>query len=159
MSGGAGNDTYVVDSTGDMVTENAGQGTDAVNASVTYALTANVENLVLTGTGDIDGTGNALDNTLTGNSGANTLNGGDGADKLYGGGAADTLIGGNGADELDGGSGADMMTGGAGNDRYFVDNAGDTVNETPGGGQDTVLSLVDYALGANPGAACTAGRR
>ncbi|MGE0743279.1 MAG: calcium-binding protein, partial [Hyphomonadaceae bacterium] len=42
MAGGAGNDTYFVDSAGDVVSEAASQGTDTVNASRTYTLTANV---------------------------------------------------------------------------------------------------------------------
>jgi Ca2+-binding RTX toxin-like protein len=48
-----------------------------------------VENLTLTGTSAINGTGNALANQITGNSGANTLDGGAGADTLSGGLGAD----------------------------------------------------------------------
>ena len=59
MSGGAGNDTYVVDAAGDTVTEAASEGTDTVQAGVSYTLGANVENLTLTGTGNINATGNA----------------------------------------------------------------------------------------------------
>ena len=70
MIGGAGNDTYVVDAAGDVVTENATEGTDLVQSAATYTLSANVENLTLTGTSAINGTGNALDNVLTGNSAA-----------------------------------------------------------------------------------------
>ena len=99
MIGGAGDDTYVVDNAGDIVTESSSTGgIDTVSASVTYALGANVENLILAGTGNINGTGNALDNTVTGNAGINTLTGGDGTDTLQGAAGADTLDGGPGID-------------------------------------------------------------
>ena len=80
MSGGTGDDTYVVDNAGDTVTENANEGTDTVQTSLTYTLGANLENLTLTGSSAINGTGNASDNVLTGNSGTNTLTGGAGND-------------------------------------------------------------------------------
>ncbi|MCF3568599.1 Ig-like domain-containing protein [Planktothrix agardhii 1807] len=57
LVGGLGNDIYVVDNTGDVVTELASQGTDLIQSSVTYTLPANVEDLTLTGTTDIKGTG------------------------------------------------------------------------------------------------------
>ena len=60
-----GNDTYVVDNTGDVVTENADEGIDTVQATVTYTLAANVENLTLTGSGNINGTGNTLNNMIS----------------------------------------------------------------------------------------------
>ena len=78
MQGGAGNDTYVVDVAGDVVTELANEGTDTVQSSITYTLGANVENLTLTGTANLNGTGNALNNVLIGNSAANVLTGGAG---------------------------------------------------------------------------------
>jgi Ca2+-binding RTX toxin-like protein len=131
MIGGAGNDTYVVDNTGDIVTENANEGTDLVRSGVTYTLSANVENLTLTGTTAINGTGNALDNVLTGNTAANTLNGG------------------AGNDTLNGGTGADTMIGGVGNDTYVVDNASDVVTELVGEGADLVQSSVTYTLSSN----------
>ena len=122
MAGGAGNDTYVVDNAGDVVTENLNEGTDSVESSVTYTLGNNVENLVLTGTGSINGSGNALNNTIIGNSAANTLSGG---------------------------AGADTMIGGAGNDSYVVDHTDDVVTELANEGTDTVESSVTHTLGAN----------
>ncbi|MFA5353694.1 MAG: calcium-binding protein, partial [Thermodesulfovibrionales bacterium] len=149
MTGGAGNDSYEVDNAGDTVTEAAGAGTDTVRSFVGYTLGANLENLELYGTGNINGTGNSLDNSISGNSGNNILSGGSGNDGLYGGEGADTLNGGTGNDNLNGGGGADIMSGGAGNDYYTVDNAADTATEAAGAGTDTVYGSVSYTLGAN----------
>src|SRR5437773_11634800 len=121
MIGGTGDDTYTVDSTSDVVTENSGEGTDTVVSSVDSTLGANVENLTLVGSA-LSGTGNELANAITGNAHDNVL---------------------------DGGAGADTLTGGAGDDTYFVDSTGDVVTENSGEGTDTVVSSVDYALGAN----------
>lgn len=97
LAGGAGNDTYIIGS-GDTVVEVAGGGTDTVQASVTHALGANVENLTLTGTNAINGTGNGLNNTLMGNSSSNVLTGAGGHDSLRGNVGNDTLNGGSGND-------------------------------------------------------------
>lgn len=93
LIGGAGNDTYITTG-GDVITEEANGGIDLVNSSATHVLSLNVENLSLSGTLAINGTGNSLANTLRGNTGANILNGGSGNDTLYGGLGNDSLIGG-----------------------------------------------------------------
>jgi Ca2+-binding RTX toxin-like protein len=98
LAAGLGNDTYYVSHLGDIVVEYANAGADTVRASVSYALPANVENLVLDGFGAIQGTGNELDNILTGSSVDNVLSGGAGKDLLIGGGGSDVLDGGEGQD-------------------------------------------------------------
>jgi Ca2+-binding RTX toxin-like protein len=122
LLGGLGDDIYTVDNVGDIVTEGLSAGTDRVNSSVTYTLLGNVEDLTLTGTSAINGTGNDLANILIGNAGAN---------------------------QLDGGTGADALRGGVGDDTYIVDNAGDVITEGGGAGTDTVNSSVTYTLLAN----------
>ena len=209
MVGGLGNDTYLVDNTGDIVTETSTIVTeiDTVSTVITYTLGDYVEKLILTGAAGINGFGNSLNNTITGNSAANLLNGGVGADTLIGGLGNDTynvdntgdvvsetstlaveidqvnasvtyslsanvenltligastingtgnslnniLIGNAAANILNGGVGADTMTGGAGNDTYVVDNTGDVVTETSTllAEIDVVNSSITYTLGAN----------
>jgi Ca2+-binding RTX toxin-like protein len=142
LIGGVGDDVYIVDAAGDAPVENAGEGSDEVRTALgVYALGANLENLLYTGTGAFTGTGNALNNRMTGGAGADNFSGADGVD---------TLTGNGGDDSLSGGLGADTMVGGVGNDSYYVDDSGDVVTEGAGEGTDTVYSaLSTYALGAN----------
>ena len=122
MIGGTGNDTYVVDNRHDVVTENSGEGIDTVQSSVTYTLGLNMENLTLTGTSRIDGTGNAANNVITGN-GANNV--------LAGLGGADVINGGGGNDTIKGGSDADTLTGGPGNDTFVLAAVADSIPAAP----------------------------
>jgi Ca2+-binding RTX toxin-like protein len=146
---GRSDDIYTVTATTDVVVENPGGGTDLVNSSATYTLGVNVENLTLTGSSAINGTGNAGNNVITGNAAANTLNGGAGNDTLSGGAGNDVLVGSSGNDILNGGSGADNMNGGSGNDIFVRDNTGDILTEAAAGGTDTVQSSLSYTLLAN----------
>ncbi|MBI5790411.1 MAG: DUF4347 domain-containing protein [Rhodocyclales bacterium] len=217
LIGGTGDDVFDVDIGGDVTHELVDEGVDTVRSSVSYTLSGDattgfVEKLLLTGSDNIDGTGNALDNTITGNSGSNRLDGGAGIDTLVGGAGDDTYVmdatgdsiveladggsdtaetatsmtnvvntvtvktllannvenllltgsgniagngnsldnlitGNSGNNELDGQAGADTLVGGTGNDTYIVDNVGDVVTETAGGGTDTVkTTLADFHL-------------
>ena len=92
LEGGGGDDTYIVDAAGDRVIEAADGGSDRVLSAVAYTLPAAVEDLTLTGSRAITGTGNALANTITGNEAANTLTGGGGDDTLSGGGGNDVFV-------------------------------------------------------------------
>jgi Ca2+-binding RTX toxin-like protein len=152
MIGGQGDDAYYIDDAKDVVNElqNGGDGEDTVyvayagnfNLSVQPQLKGEFENLVLigvTGLENLNGNGNALDNTITGNGGINQLSGFDGNDWLIGGSGADLLKGGNGDDILDGGGAADTMVGGAGDDTYRIDLSTDIVDETNASGIDTVI--------------------
>jgi hypothetical protein len=137
MIGGLGNDTYFVQSVGDTIVENPGEGTDRVLTTLSnYSLESlpNIENLSALGSDD---------KVLTGNDGDNIIISDGGNDKLYGGLGHDVLIGGAGDDILSGGTGvANEMYGGAGNDKYIVSAAGDTLVENPGEGIDTVYANV-----------------
>lgn len=130
LTGRGGNDTYLLVDASDTIVEAAGGGTDTISTAIGYLLPVNVENLVLTGAGNIAGQGNAAANKITGNSGNNVLSGFGGDDTLRGGG------------------GADRFYGGTGNDTYNIDGA-DVVVEALNEGTDTVVSSLDYTLLAN----------
>jgi Ca2+-binding RTX toxin-like protein len=125
MIGYAGNDFYLVDDSGDLAYELAGEGTDTVATAVSYVLAANIENLQalnIAGTDPLSLTGNALDNYIWATRGDNII---------------------------DGGGGADFMIGYAGNDVYLVDHSADLAYELEGEGLDTVATAVSYTLAAN----------
>ncbi len=130
LDGGDGNDTYVVGA-GDIVYEYEDGGVDTVLSTLTWVLDDNIENLTLTGTGAINGTGNALNNRLAGNA------------------AANKMIGGAGSDIIDGGTGSDTMIGGVGDDFYYVNISTDKITELANEGNDTVNSAVTLSLGSN----------
>lgn len=124
MLGGDDNDTYYVDHKSDVTKEvaTAGNGgVDTVVSSVSRVLGSYLDNLTLTGTGALAGTGNSLDNVIRGNSGNNVI---------------------------DGRSGSDTLVGGKGNDTYHVDTIWDVIVEARDGGTDVVISTGGYKLGA-----------
>lgn len=154
--GGNGNDTYTIDSASIALVETEAGGIDQVNSSVTYALGAYFENLTLTGSSEINGTGNSASNVITGNAFANrlkglaaadTLSGGNGWDRLFGGQGKDTLNGEAGKDVLKGGSGADILNGGKGNDVMTGGPGTDTFVFNPRDGADRVTDF--SATGTN----------
>ena len=126
MSGGSGDDTFMVDDLGDVVMEGVNQGLDTIQSRVTYTLPANMENLTLTGYLNVNATGNSLNNVLTGNSGNN---------------------------RLDGGTGTDTLIGGAGDDWYVIEHyyGADSILEAPDEGIDWVewRNGSDYTLPEN----------
>ncbi|GLK56603.1 peroxidase family protein [Methylopila capsulata] len=132
--GGLGNDNYLVNDVGDVVNEGVGEGADTVYASQSWTL----------------GAGSSVE-TLRTNYGASTtgitLTGNEVANSLIGGGAVDTFVGGGGNDSLDGKAGADVASGGTGDDIYYVDNAGDVVNEAGGEGSDILYASRSWVLG------------
>ena len=122
LIGGTGNDIFFIDDLLDVVVENAGEGFDLVYTSANYGLSANVERAAVTDRDSIFAiaiNGNALNNEIWGNDGANYLNGD---------------------------VGADILRGLGGDDVFLVDNAGDVVVESAGGGADIVFTTVSHVL-------------
>jgi Ca2+-binding RTX toxin-like protein len=166
MAGGVGDDSYYVDEAGDNPIEGVGEGNDIIYASISYAMTANVEEMHLSNSAPY-GIGNNLNNIIYGNEAFNELQGLGGNDSLYGGGDFDllygqegndnlhgeadndALVGGDGNDVLDGGGGGDYLLGGTGDDSYYVDSIGDYPIEDPGGGHDIIYASTSYTITAN----------
>lgn len=156
MRGGKGDDTYVVDA-GDTVIEerdgNVLEGWDTVQANCSWTLGKDLEDLVLLGEGDLDGTGNGLDNVIVGNAGRNLLQGQAGNDDLSGAGGGDDLRGGSGWDLLDGGDGSDTLSGGDNDDVLIGGQGDDTL--TGGSGTDVFVFeanrdvVTDFQLGVD----------
>jgi len=117
LIGGGGDDLYRVDSRSDVIIEQASEGTDTVESSVSFTLPPNVEVLILTGSDNISGGGNARDNRIVGNSGNNTLAGG---------------------------AGNDTLEGGLGDDWYVLSDYQDTIVDS--GGVDTIRSPLDIVM-------------
>ncbi|WP_149536959.1 calcium-binding protein [Siccirubricoccus phaeus] len=148
LNGTLGNDTYYVDTAGDIITEPANGGIDTLVASTSFYLGANIENLILAiGAGRLFGMGNALANSLTGNEEANflvafagndTISGDDGSDSLFGLEGEDRLDGGAGTDLLTGGVGSDTLLGGAGSDMLHGEEGDDSLS----GGPDFAADLL-----------------
>ena len=134
LIGGLGNDIYVVDTTTDIISENVGEGTDTIQSSITFTIATlpNIENLTLTGTTAINGTGNTGNNLIIGNT-ANNI-----------------LMGGLGDDNLNGGAGIDTLIGGLGNDIYVVDTTTDIISENVGEGTDTIQSSITFTIATLP---------
>jgi Ca2+-binding RTX toxin-like protein len=167
MAGGKNDDTYIVDSLRDQVTELNGEGKDTVQlmaAISRYTLASNVEVLdasrltaanYLSLLPKTDGAGNPYifyDNVfnaqvgedywmllLTGNSGSNTILGGLGVDYLSGGGVGSVAAG-----------GTDTLVGGKSGDIYLYDGAHVTIVEKANEGNDiVVVQAAAYTLGDN----------
>lgn len=170
LTGGKGNDTYIVDSTTDTIKELSGGGTDTVQSSVSYTLGEFLNNLTLTGSSSINGTGNEHDNIIRGNAGNNILRGGTGNDTLYGGDGSDDIKGGNldGITTIYGDSGNDVLDvtfgsvfGGSGNDEisgeYAIVDGGDGDDQVQGNdatligglGRDTIAGDFLYSIRYN----------
>lgn len=147
LVGGIGDDRYLVDYRRDVVTESADEGLDTIYSSISFTLSANVENLVLTGSSAINATGNTLNNYLRGNGANNTLNGSGGNDILMSGDGTDVLKdtagnnlfhGGAGADTITGATGKELFIGGTGNDTITTGTGFDVIAFNKGDGLDAI---------------------
>ncbi len=141
LEGGLGDDIYIVGNDEDEVIEAPNAGTDLVRATVDWALGDELESLDLLTSFDLNGTGNALDNSMTGNAGANLLSGLGGADTIAGGKGDDTIVGGAGADHMESGRGAEVFRWAS------ADEGGDTVSKYRGFEDGVEISAAGFGGG------------
>lgn len=168
MEGGVGNDIYYLDTTNDVIVENAESGIDKVRTTLNnYTLGENLEELDLEGDAVI-GFGNDLNNRLRGHDktehsetleggagndyiygfdGNDSLSGDDGNDLLHGGSGADTIMGGEGDDSLKGNQGDDLVVGGDGNDSLYGDSGRDLLIGTQLGALNPSNQEIDVLTG------------
>ena len=122
LVGGAGADLFIINSALDIVSVGTTHGVDTIQSSVSYTASANVANLMLTGTAALVGTGNTLANVITANSGADTLTAG---------------------------TGIATLVGGVGNDTFVINNVSDVIQDTSITAANVLQSSVRYSLPNN----------
>jgi Ca2+-binding RTX toxin-like protein len=135
LYGGAGDDTYIISADHQNILEYESEGHDTVSSTISYQLGSNLEDLVLTGSDDLAGTGNELANVLIGNSGSNILSGLGGDDQLTGGDGVDIFVFGVG-------SGHDTITDFVAGETIHIDGYEWTQSVTQSG-SDVVIELSD----------------
>jgi trimeric autotransporter adhesin len=122
LVGGTDTDLFVVNYAGDIVTVGSTHGADTIESSVSYTNAVNVANLILTGTGNLSGTGTTTADQLTANSGTDTLTAG---------------------------TGTATIVGGAGNDTFVVNSTSDVVQDSYTTTTNVISSSVSYTLATN----------
>jgi trimeric autotransporter adhesin len=131
LTGGGGSDTFVINSTSDVVRDSISGQNNELFSSVSVTLPTNVNVLLLTGSGSLVATANGANDLLKGNAGTNTL------------------IGGAGSDTLTAGSGIDTLVGGTGTDTFIVNNSADAIQSASSSSQNSVFSSATFVLPTN----------
>jgi serralysin len=152
LAGGAGNDQYIIDNPGDVIVENADEGTDTawVKSAAAVTLGPNIEIIRLFGLGSAVTGGASAEQIVANPALASTLTGGAGDDVLWGSALANAMNGGAGDDIIRSQGGGGVFTGGLGNDQFVVANLATTLVENPDEGTDTAWVTVNgFAVGDN----------